>query len=92
MKYSFTCQQIRGSSYPLSISRIRTVPNRPLRVALPAGAGRTTPARTAEADWTFWQFSNEGSVTGVEVGVDLTRLNGSPKTFEAFVGGKTERR
>jgi lysozyme len=33
-------------------------------------------------NWTFWQYSNQGKVTGIETSVDLNVFNGSIEQFQ----------
>ena len=39
--------------------------------------------------WTFWQYSESGSVAGISGGVDMDRFNGSVADLLAFAGSAT---
>lgn len=40
---------------------------------------------SAWTDWTFWQYSDQGSVSGISGNVDLDRYNGSLADLQAFI-------
>jgi len=41
----------------------------------------------AWSTWVFWQYTDSGSVPGIDVDVDLNRFNGTKADLEAFAGG-----
>lgn len=42
-------------------------------------------------DWTFWQFTEKGSIRGIEGNVDVNIFNGSPEMIEKHVIKKAKR-
>jgi len=46
------------------------------------------PSKIEGFPWTFWQYSNKGSVQGITTGVDLNRFFGSPEELRKLAQGK----
>jgi GH25 family lysozyme M1 (1,4-beta-N-acetylmuramidase) len=55
-----------------------------------AAYGTPSPASMPKGwkNWTFWQFTEQATVAGVDGPVDTTMFNGSYKELEKFVGKK----
>ena len=60
--------------------------NYPLWIASYGDAPPRIPA--PGTDWTFWQYSATGTVTGITGNVDLDRFNGSRDKLRAFAAAK----